>query len=178
MGSYLSSPAARAYLEPSKTFARTSFWVGLGLWAFGFAGNVIHDEILANIRRKANSGIHKKDDGEKTQNGQRKQHYAIPRGLLYEYISFPNYFCEWIEWFGFALAAAPLPRTPYPATYFLPELTDTRNQKCAHEPLQPSDFDDASSCDCWPVANKTPPSAGVRFVGSHFSPILSVLSVL
>ncbi len=29
-----------------------------------------------------------------------------------KYISYPNYFCEWIEWFGFALAAAPLPIEP------------------------------------------------------------------
>ena len=37
------------------------------------------------------------------------EHYAVPHGLLYRYISYPNYFCEWLEWIGFALAAAPLP---------------------------------------------------------------------
>ncbi|KIM82634.1 hypothetical protein PILCRDRAFT_7975, partial [Piloderma croceum F 1598] len=36
-------------------------------------------------------------------------HYAIPHGYLYKYISYPNYLCEWLEWLGFALAAAPLP---------------------------------------------------------------------
>jgi 3-oxo-5-alpha-steroid 4-dehydrogenase 1 len=102
MGTYLSSPAAHAYLSES----RPSFYIGLALWALGFAGNVIHDEILLNIRRKAKS----KADG-KVENGKTTQteHYAIPYGLLYKYISFPNYFCEWIEWFGFALAASPLP---------------------------------------------------------------------
>ena len=38
-----------------------------------------------------------------------KEHYAIPHGWLYDYVSCPNYLCEWVEWFGFALAAAPLP---------------------------------------------------------------------
>lgn len=115
MGSYLSSPAARAYLEPKSTFSRTSFWIGLGLWALGFAGNVIHDEILANIRRKANRSAAKKTDGDKKShhnghsNGKKSEHYAVPHGLLYEYISYPNYFCEWVEWFGFAIAAAPFP---------------------------------------------------------------------
>ena len=28
---------------------------------------------------------------------------------MYKYISYPNYFCEWMEWLGFALAASPLP---------------------------------------------------------------------
>ncbi|KAJ3771668.1 hypothetical protein FB446DRAFT_802982, partial [Lentinula raphanica] len=112
IGTYLSLPAASVYL--SRT--RPSFFVGLSLWAIGFAGNIIHDEILLNIRRKANS----KSDGKtsrisgsgktaKGNEGTTSEHYAIPYGLLYKYISYPNYFCEWIEWFGFALAASPLP---------------------------------------------------------------------
>jgi len=36
-------------------------------------------------------------------------HYAIPHGGLYTLVSFPNYLCEWVEWFGFALAASPIP---------------------------------------------------------------------
>jgi len=123
MGSYLSSPYARMFLNKTYTFQRPSFYVGLGLWLVGFVGNIVHDEILLNIRRKARSkGKGKADeDGDKDKNDQNdngggqtreKEHYAIPYGLLYRYISYPNYFCEWIEWFGFALAAAPLPVEP------------------------------------------------------------------
>ncbi|KAE9391975.1 hypothetical protein BT96DRAFT_959439 [Gymnopus androsaceus JB14] len=97
IGTYLSSPAACAYLSAP----RPSFYIGLSLWALGFAGNVIHDEILLDIRRKTKS----KPDGKTAQS----EHYAIPYGLLYKYISYPNYFCEWFEWFGFALAASPAP---------------------------------------------------------------------
>jgi 3-oxo-5-alpha-steroid 4-dehydrogenase 1 len=87
-----------------QTAPRTTFYAGLVLWAVGLAGNIWHDEILLNIRRKAKSKGKAKADG--TSKG---EHYAIPQGGLYSLISYPNYFCEWIEWLGFALAASPLP---------------------------------------------------------------------
>lgn len=103
MGTYLSAPASTAFISPSRTYDSPIFCLGVGLWALGFAGNIIHDEILLNIRRRAKAtGKSSKLKGE---------HYAIPHGLLYSYVSFPNYFCEWVEWFGFALAAGPIPLT-------------------------------------------------------------------
>ncbi|KAJ7628471.1 3-oxo-5-alpha-steroid 4-dehydrogenase-domain-containing protein [Roridomyces roridus] len=97
MGTFLSSPAA----PTQSAFARPTFWLGLALWAAGFAGNIIHDEILLNIRRNA------KTKGKARDSGKPGEHYAIPHGLLYRFISYPNYFCEWVEWIGFALAADP-----------------------------------------------------------------------
>ena len=73
------------------------FWPGVALWFAGFVGNIVHDEILLNLRRKTMHG----PDG--------KPHYAIPYGYLYRWVSYPNYLCEWVEWAGFALAAAPFP---------------------------------------------------------------------
>lgn len=102
MGSYLSSPAAASFLTSPP---RPSFYIGLGLWAAGFAGNILHDEILLNLRRTT-----QKEKSEDPTD--KKPHYAIPYGWLYNYISYPNYFCEWVEWFGFALAAAPDPFSP------------------------------------------------------------------
>lgn len=101
MGTYLASPTASAFLAGA--FSRPSFWAGTTLWAFGFMGNILHDEVLLNIRRKS------KAKGKRNENKLGKEHYAIPHGYLYRYISYPNYFCEWLEWFGYALAAAPLP---------------------------------------------------------------------
>ncbi|CAK5263738.1 unnamed protein product [Mycena citricolor] len=128
LGAYLSSPKSGL---PSD-FSATSFWVGMGLCIAGFVGNVVHDEILLQIRRNAKSkGKAKELPGEEG-----KEHYSIPHGLLYRYISYPNYFCEWVEWFGFALAADP--RLPHallggtvslgnlmagPASSFFPLLT-------------------------------------------------------
>jgi len=101
MGTYLTSPAATAFLAGA--LSRPTFWAGILLWAVGFAGNILHDEVLLNIRRSA------KAKGKRNENQVGKEHYAIPRGYLYRYISYPNYFCEWLEWLGFALAAAPFP---------------------------------------------------------------------
>lgn len=117
MGAYLSSTDAAKFLDGA--LSRPLFWLGVGLWAFGFAGNLLHDEILYNIRRNANSGAAAKeqtkgaddsDEDDDHNNGKEKpKHYAIPHGYLYSLVSYPNYFCEWLEWLGFALAAAPIP---------------------------------------------------------------------
>jgi 3-oxo-5-alpha-steroid 4-dehydrogenase 1 len=101
MATYLTSPVTTAFLAGA--LSRPSFWAGILLWASGFAGNILHDEVLLNIRRKANA------KGKRNENQLGKEHYAIPRGYLYQYISYPNYFCEWAEWLGYALAAAPFP---------------------------------------------------------------------
>ncbi|KAJ7855113.1 hypothetical protein B0H14DRAFT_2443699 [Mycena olivaceomarginata] len=101
LGAFLSSPDA----PQASAYTLPSFWIGFALWAVGFAGNIAHDEILLNIRRRAQSKGKGKDTGSETTTPD--GHYAIPQGLLYRYISYPNYFCEWIEWFGFAIAADP-----------------------------------------------------------------------
>jgi len=101
LGAYLSSPFANGYLQPDKVSLR--FYIGLFLWAAGFVGNVWADEILSNIRRKAGS------KGKNVAKTDGKEYYGIPHGFLYRWISFPNYLCEWIEVFGFALAASPVP---------------------------------------------------------------------
>lgn len=119
MGLYLSSPFAAKFLAGA--FSRPLFWVGVGVWALGYAGNIFHDEILLNIRRTAKSKGKSRAQDPDDSNGKNKQeHYSIPYGYLYNYISYPNYFCEWMEWLGFALAASPLPQF-----YSLPMLLAT-----------------------------------------------------
>lgn len=112
LAAYLTSASTAAHLShAASSSASPRFWAGLALWAAGFAGNVYHDEILLNIRRKAIAKGKAKELLE--ENGKPasapRPHYAIPHGGLYAFISFPNYFCEWVEWFGFALAASPAP---------------------------------------------------------------------
>ncbi|KAH9984150.1 3-oxo-5-alpha-steroid 4-dehydrogenase-domain-containing protein [Russula vinacea] len=110
LAAYLTSASTAAHLSHAAS-SSPRFWAGLALWAAGFAGNVYHDEILLNIRRKAIAKGKAKELLE--ENGKPasapRPHYAIPHGGLYAFISFPNYFCEWVEWFGFALAASPAP---------------------------------------------------------------------
>jgi len=107
LGSYLSSPEGLSYL--SRAYQRPCFWLGVFMWGAGLVGNIVHDEILLNIRWKKQAEDAKKTSEQLAKEKKRGEHYAIPHGLLYKYISYPNYFCEWIEWLGFAIAASPFP---------------------------------------------------------------------
>lgn len=78
------------------TRPRPAVVLGLSLWALGLAGNIYHDEILLDVRRN-------------TRYKGGPEVYSIPRGGLYSWVSYPNYLCEWVEWAGFAWAAAPPP---------------------------------------------------------------------
>jgi len=106
MGSYLSSSISQDLWQTNRLF-----WPGVGLFVLGLAGNILHDEILLNLRRHVPHG----DDG--------KPRYAIPYGWLYRWVSYPNYLCEWVEWLGFALAACPKPTTvAAPWIFFIAEI--------------------------------------------------------
>lgn len=100
LGSYLSD--SRIILEMG-----TKFWLGVGLWGVGLVGNVLHDEVLIGIRRaKVRENSNKmKEEGKARKGIPPSERYAVPYGGLYALISYPNYFCEWIEWLGFAIAA-------------------------------------------------------------------------
>lgn len=69
--------------------------IGLAFWALGLAGNIFHDEILAEIRRAA---LRRQEKGV-------KKLYLLPEGGLFDYILYPHYLCEWFEWLGFYMAA-------------------------------------------------------------------------
>lgn len=78
---------------PKSWLYNPQFIIGVALFFIGFGINFVADEQLLKLRRAG---------------GYR---YGIPNGLLYRYISCPNYFGEIIEWLGFALA------TGSPAAY-------------------------------------------------------------
>lgn len=113
MGTYLRSDIAHAFL--SDAFRRPLYWSGTLIWLAGLLGNILHDEILLNIRRNAKAKGKAKCEDHSTKT--RAEHYAIPHGYLYRYISYPNYFCEWVEWIGFAIAAAPFPPLTSPTAF-------------------------------------------------------------
>ncbi|EIW83696.1 hypothetical protein CONPUDRAFT_119066 [Coniophora puteana RWD-64-598 SS2] len=104
LGTYLSSDFAHAYLKDA--FSRPLFWLGVAVWALGFWYNIVHDEVLLDLRRHAQAKGKAKKGALDAEN---KDYYAIPHGYLYRWISYPNYLCEWIEWIGWAAAGAPLP---------------------------------------------------------------------
>lgn len=67
------------------------FIIGTLLFAAGFMINRYADSMLIKLRKPGESG------------------YKIPKGLLFEYVSCPNYLGEVVEWFGWALATWSLP---------------------------------------------------------------------
>jgi 3-oxo-5-alpha-steroid 4-dehydrogenase 1 len=88
--------------------------LGLMIWALGFIGNIFHDDELREIRRAAarnqkkraaeaekSTGKGKAADGKK---GVDKV-YMIPRNGLFNYIFYPHYLLEWVEWSGFWVMA-------------------------------------------------------------------------
>lgn len=64
--------------------------LGIVLYLTGFYINFQSDQILIDLRKKNQTS-----DSEKK--------YFIPMGGMYKYISTPNYFGEFVEWFGFFL---------------------------------------------------------------------------
>jgi steroid 5-alpha reductase family enzyme len=87
-----------AYLNGRWLFAfgpeRAAVWLfdprflsGLALVGMGFAMHARADHQLARLRAPGETG------------------YRIPRGVLFEQISCPNYLGEVVEWTGWALAA-------------------------------------------------------------------------
>jgi hypothetical protein len=66
-------------------------WVGVTVFATGYAINKRADRMLLTLRAPGETG------------------YKIPRGWLYERISCPNYLGEILEWTGWAIATWSLP---------------------------------------------------------------------
>ena len=67
--------------------------IGTMLFVAGLLGNIYHEEILRDIRRSSKDGQSKDEKSGKK--------YEIPEGALFDYVFYPHYLCEWIEWIGF-----------------------------------------------------------------------------
>lgn len=85
--------------------------LGLIIFIGGFASNQYCDYILRNLRKGPD------DNG-----------YYIPRGFLFEYVTGANFFCEFVEWLGYALFAGNLVSLGYAMMTF----GNTANRATAH----------------------------------------------
>ncbi|KAL6901176.1 3-oxo-5-alpha-steroid 4-dehydrogenase domain-containing protein [Trichoderma evansii] len=85
----------------------SQFIFGIGIFYLGLSSNFFHDEELREIRRreqKRQERIRKKAGGE-NQAASVEKHYQIPQAGLFRYMLYPHYLSEWVEWFGFWMAA-------------------------------------------------------------------------
>ena len=106
------------YYDPITTTKIARWLIGMFIFFIGFIGNVWADQILLDLRN--NNGKtgqptkaylkkmqKKKYLNQRTKRGgdqQGEKKYYIPRGILYEYISCPNYTFEILEWIGLWIA--------------------------------------------------------------------------
>jgi 3-oxo-5-alpha-steroid 4-dehydrogenase 1 len=80
--------------------------LGMMIWGLGFIANVWHDDELREIRRAAKRNLDKKMKTEsKKEGGKVDKVYMIPQNGLFNWVLYPHYLCEWIEWGGFWLMA-------------------------------------------------------------------------
>lgn len=83
--------------------------LGFMIFALGLVANIFHDDELREIRRAAlrKQAAAQNDPSTGKNKGNKKvdKVYMIPQNGLFNYILYPHYFCEWIEWAGFYIMA-------------------------------------------------------------------------
>ena len=76
-------------------FTDPRFLVGLGLFLFGYFGNLHSDHLLRSLRKPGETS------------------YKIPQGGLFRFVSSPNYMSEIVEWIGWAIMTWSLAGTSF-----------------------------------------------------------------
>lgn len=106
LGAWLAAYGPTTQEEWAQVSPLPQFVTGLAVWYIGLSSNFFHDEELREIRRKE---MRRQDEIRKKAGGGKKvaieKHYQIPQAGLFKYMLYPHYFCEWVEWTGFWLAA-------------------------------------------------------------------------
>jgi len=79
--------------------------LGMMIFFLGLFGNIFHDDELREIRRSALRSQAQADPSRGLNKDGKGVHkiYQIPQNGLFNYILYPHYLCEWIEWAGFYL---------------------------------------------------------------------------
>lgn len=82
--------------------------LGMMIFFLGLVSNIFHDDELREIRRAALRKQAAQNDpstGKNKGSGKVDKVYMLPQNGLFNYILYPHYFCEWIEWAGFFIMA-------------------------------------------------------------------------
>ncbi|RDW91488.1 putative steroid 5 alpha-reductase [Coleophoma crateriformis] len=110
LGGYGNTTAADWQNHEANYKAGGRMELGMMIFFLGFLANIFHDDELREIRRAAmrnqarREAEKSEDERPKTSKGADKI-YMVPRNGLFEYILYPHYLCEWIEWTGYWIMA-------------------------------------------------------------------------
>ncbi|KAK4101097.1 hypothetical protein N658DRAFT_486464 [Parathielavia hyrcaniae] len=97
----------RQHLTPPP-LGTAQFAAGITIFYLGLTANYYHDDELREIRRRV---LRRQRRQQQQQHQQGKtgsvvdKHYEIPQAGLFKVMLYPHYFVEWVEWFGFWMAA-------------------------------------------------------------------------
>lgn len=108
IGSYLAAYGPVTESAWASQSPLPQFVGGIAIFYVGLAANYFHDEELREIRRRESRRQERlKEQSKGSSNGDAtiERHYRIPQAGLFKYMLFPHYFCEWVEWLGFWMAA-------------------------------------------------------------------------
>lgn len=90
-----------AQLSPYPTL---QFAAGIVIFYLGLAANFYHDDELRGIRRREQQRQERLAKEQGKNPASVAKHYQIPQAGLFNYVLFPHYLCEWVEWTGFYIA--------------------------------------------------------------------------
>ncbi|KAK1716840.1 3-oxo-5-alpha-steroid 4-dehydrogenase [Colletotrichum acutatum] len=113
LGSYLAAygpTTASAWDSALGRGGIAQFVAGIAVFYVGLTLNYFHDEELREIRRteqrrQAKIAKQQKLEGSTDKVKGVNKHYRLPDTMLFRYMLYPHYFCEWVEWFGFWMAS-------------------------------------------------------------------------
>ncbi|KAJ1678491.1 hypothetical protein EV182_003941 [Spiromyces aspiralis] len=103
MNGYVNGRWASGMLVPGTEFPQATRWnfvLGVAMFVLGFYGNIYHDRILLSLRKRPSKEARWLSGG---------RQYFTPHGGLFRWVSCPHYFCEMVEWIGYAVATWCLP---------------------------------------------------------------------
>ena len=83
---YLQTAGLSCHDKSNAGYLQPRFWFGVFIWLLGCCGNILSDSTLRALRKPGEKG------------------YKIPYGGMFRYVSAANYFCECVEWLGWAIA--------------------------------------------------------------------------
>ncbi|KAH7320751.1 hypothetical protein B0I35DRAFT_351366 [Stachybotrys elegans] len=111
LGSWLAAYGPVTQDDWSAQSSIFQFVFGIAVFYVGLAANFFHDDELREIRRAEKLRQEYVQEQQARKQGISpkavtvEKHYQIPQAGLFRYMLFPHYFCEWVEWAGFYVAA-------------------------------------------------------------------------